>query len=132
MQVFATSKAFRCAEALYQQLMRFTKHHRQTARIMKLTAILLLAGCLQLSARGISQTITLSLKEEPIQKVFKEIERQTDYTFFIASELFSNAKKVTVSVKDLPLNQVLDICCKEQPFTYSISGKIITIATKPN
>jgi TonB-linked SusC/RagA family outer membrane protein len=129
MQEFATSKATAWGGALNQQLTCLTKS-RQAVRIMKITAVLLLGACLQLSARGISQTITLSLKDVPLQKVFKEIERQTDFTFFVESDLFSKAKKVTVSARNLPLTQVLDLCFKDQPFTYSFSGKIIVVSMR--
>lgn len=128
MQDFAPGKAAICI-ALHQ-LNCFTKKYRTTVRIMKLTAIILLAACLQLSAKGVSQTITLSLKDAPIQTVFKEIERQTEYTFFADVRWFQMAKKVTIEVKSLPLNQVLNLCFKDQPFTYSISGKTITLAPK--
>lgn len=128
MQEFAPGKAALCIAL--QQLNCFTKKYRTAVRIMKLTAIILLAACLQLSAKGVSQTITLSLKDAPIQTVFKEIERQTQYTFFADVRWFHMAKKVTIEVKSLPLNQVLNLCFKDQPFTYSISGKTITIAPK--
>jgi TonB-linked SusC/RagA family outer membrane protein len=129
MQVIAMSKVPAMGGTLYQTLSCLTKY-RRAVRIMKLTAIILLGACIQLSAKGISQTITLSLKDAPIQKLFKEIERQTDYTFFLESDLISKAQKVTVSVKNLPLNQVLDMCFKDLPFTYSFSGKIIIVTPK--
>jgi TonB-linked SusC/RagA family outer membrane protein len=99
-------------------------------RVMKLTAILLLTSCLKLSAREISQSIRLSLKNAPIEKVFKEIERQSDFTFFADNQLLKKAKRVTIEVNGLPLNQVLELCFKDQPFSYSISGKTITLGPK--
>ncbi|OQP59113.1 hypothetical protein A3860_38760 [Niastella vici] len=127
MQVFATRKAI--AMAVPKLTMLFTKY-RHAVRVMKLTAILLLAACLHVSAWGVSQTITLSLKDAPIQKVFKEIERQTDYTFFVERQWLEKAKKVTIVANGLPLNQVLELCFKDQPFSYSISGKTITLGPK--
>lgn len=129
MQVFATSEVPILDRTLRQQLRCLRKHCR-AVKIMKLTTILLLGACVQLSARGISQTITLSLKDVPIQKVFREIERQTDYTFFIESDLVAKANKVIVLANNLPLTQVLDMCFKNLPFTYSFSGKIIIVMPK--
>jgi TonB-linked SusC/RagA family outer membrane protein len=97
---------------------------------MKLTAILLLVGCLQLSARGISQTITLSVKDADLQTVFTAIEKQTDYVFFVRKQLLQNAKRVTITVSGASLQQVLDLCFKDQPFTYLIAGKMITISRR--
>lgn len=127
MQDFA-SKASRWAGALNQQLICLKS--RKLVRIMKITTVILLGACLQLSARGVSQTITLSVKDAPLQTVFKLIEKQTDYAFFFDNELLSTGKKVTINVNNLPLPQVLDICFKEQPFTYTISGRTITLARK--
>jgi TonB-linked SusC/RagA family outer membrane protein len=129
MQVFATRKTPVLGGVLNQQLTSFTKI-RMAVRIMKLIAILLLGGCLQLSARGIGQTITISVKDAPLEKVFHVIEKQTDYVFFVKTELLKMAKSVTMQVSNLPLQQVLDLCFKDQPFKYSINGKIITIALR--
>jgi TonB-linked SusC/RagA family outer membrane protein len=131
MQVIAIRKATGMTGKQPKPTSLLTKH-RLAVRIMKITAIILLAGCLQLSARGISQTLTLSFKEATLQKVFREIERQSGYTFFVNSRWLQLAKPVTIQVKDLPLTQVLDLCFKNQPFTYSISGKTIAISPKKN
>jgi TonB-linked SusC/RagA family outer membrane protein len=131
MQVIAIRKATGMPGKQPKRTSLLTKH-RLAVRIMKITAMILLAGCLQLSARGISQTLTLSFKEATLQKVFREIERQSGYTFFVNSRWFQLAKPVTIQVKDLPLTQVLDLCFKNQPFTYSISGKTIAISPKKN
>lgn len=127
MQEFA-SKASRWAGALNQELNCLKS--RKLVRIMKITAVILLGACLQLSARGLSQTITLSVKDAPLRTVFKSIEKQTDYDFFFDEELLRTAKRVTVNVNNLPLTQVLDICFKDQPFTYTVSGNTITLVRK--
>ena len=50
-------------------------------RIMKLTGLLLVVGFIHVSASGYSQQVTLHVKDAPIEKVFREIERQTGYGF---------------------------------------------------
>ena len=45
----------------------------QTLRIMKITAILLTVVCLHAAASGLTQTITLSAKNAPLEKIFSEI-----------------------------------------------------------
>jgi TonB-linked SusC/RagA family outer membrane protein len=129
MQEFATGKATARGIAIAPKLNCKTKY-RYAVLVMKLTAILLLVGCLQLSARGISQTITLSVKDADLQTVFTAIEKQTDYVFFVKKQLLQNAKKVTIKVSGASLQQVLDLCFKDQPFTYLIAGKMITISPK--
>src|SRR5580700_3299586 len=104
----------------------FTK----TLRIMKLTAILFLAGFLQVSAHGYSQTVTLNEKNAPLQKIFKEINRQTGYQFFYRDEVLDQAGKIDISVSNMPLEDVLVICFKNLPFTYSIVEKTIVVKKK--
>ena len=54
-------------------------------RVMKLTALLLFAGFLHVSARTNAQVITLSVKDIPIQKALTEIEKQSGYNFIYGS-----------------------------------------------
>jgi TonB-dependent starch-binding outer membrane protein SusC len=124
MQVFATSKATAGGIAIAPQL---TLKCRQAVRIMKLTGILLFAFCMQLSARGLTQTITLNVKDAPIQQVIYAIEKQTGYVFFYNNEMLKQAKKITLTANNLPLQQVLDLVFKDQPLVYRIVGKNIAI-----
>ncbi|HWK06736.1 MAG TPA: SusC/RagA family TonB-linked outer membrane protein [Puia sp.] len=94
---------------------------------MKLTAILLLAVCLQVSAAGFAQKVTLSEKNVPLGKVFIEIKKQTGYVFFFDQSWLAMAKNVTVEVREEPLLSALDACFKGQPLTYSIVGKAIVL-----
>jgi TonB-linked SusC/RagA family outer membrane protein len=129
MQVFATGKATARGIAIAPKLHCKTKY-RYAVLVMKLTAILLLVGCVQLSARGISQTITISVTNADLQTVFSAIEKQTDYVFFVKKQLLQDAKRVTLKVSGASLQQVLDLCFKDQPFTYLIAGKMITISRR--
>src|SRR5687768_15140261 len=78
--------------------------------VMKITAVLLLGACLQVSARGVSQTLTLSFKNAPLEQVLHEIQKQTGYSFFYEDGLLKNAKHVDIAVKKVTLVQALDIC----------------------
>jgi len=94
---------------------------------MKFTAVLLLAGCLQLSARSVAQ-ITLSVKNAPIEKVLKEIKRQSGLAVVYPDALLLHALPVSVAVRDAPLDEALKRVFADQPFTYEIiAGKIISI-----
>jgi TonB-linked SusC/RagA family outer membrane protein len=103
---------------------------KQNWLIMKLTAILLLTACLQVSANGFSQNITLSEKNISLQKIFKQIHKQTGYQFFYQDEMLDKAGRINIKVKDVPLEKVLAICFKDLPFTYSIANNTITIKPK--
>ena len=103
---------------------------KQNWLIMKLTAILLLTACLQVSANGFSQNITLSEKNISLQKVFKQIHKQTGYQFFYQDEMLDKAGRINIKVKDVSLEKVLAICFKDLPLTYSIANNAITIKPK--
>ncbi|HEV2482403.1 MAG TPA: SusC/RagA family TonB-linked outer membrane protein [Puia sp.] len=94
---------------------------------MKLTAVLLLVACLQVSARGYSQQVTLDFRNTSLDKVFKSITRQTGYLFVYDLQLLQTAKKVDLQVKDVSIEEVLRLCFKDQPFTYSIVERTVVI-----
>lgn len=102
----------------------------KTLKIMKLSTIFLLATCLQVSANGISQNVTLSKKGSSLQKVFKEINKQTGYQFFYKDELLNQAGKIDLNVLNTPLEDVLSMCFKNLPITYSIVEKTIVVRPK--
>lgn len=95
--------------------------------IMKLTTILLLATCLQLSARGVAQKITLSQSNVPLKTVFREIEQQSGYQFFYKEKLLNQTKNVSINVSDASIDEVLAICLKDQLLSWSMVDKIIVI-----
>jgi TonB-dependent starch-binding outer membrane protein SusC len=102
---------------------------KQILRIMKLTAIIILTACLQVSAKGYSQKITLSVKDAPLEQVFKSIEKQSGFYFNYVHEMIKKAQPVTIEVKDATLEEVLVTCFKGQPLDYTVVGgdKIVII-----
>ena len=99
----------------------------KTVRVMKLTAFLLLAAFLQVSARSHSQTITLSEKNAPLEKVFTEIKAQSGYTFVYRDEWLKLAKNVDINLRNATVRQALDACFKNQPLTYTIIKTAVVI-----
>jgi TonB-linked SusC/RagA family outer membrane protein len=103
----------------------------KTLRIMRLTAILLLTASLQISARGLGQTLTLHLENAPLQQAFQEIERQCGYSFVYGKEQLSRTRPVNLSISDADLETVLKLVFKDQPLSYTISGNYIAIRQIP-
>lgn len=97
---------------------------------MKLTTVLLLFACLQVSARGIAQKITLKEKNISMERIFEEIRRQTGFQFFYADETVRNAKRIDVAVKKENLTVVLETIFKEQALDYTISDNTIIVKRK--
>ncbi|HEU5168012.1 MAG TPA: SusC/RagA family TonB-linked outer membrane protein [Chitinophagaceae bacterium] len=131
-------KAFLCAgSAVVQTVRKLSKrtvYNRQLfikgVLIMKLVLLLTAVLCLQASATGYAQTINLSLKDAKLEKVFKEIEKQSNYRFIYTREQLEKTNNVTVAVKNASISTVLDICFKEQPLLFFLEENYIVIKTK--
>ena len=94
---------------------------------MKLTAILLLVAFLQVSAKGLSQGITLNVKKASLEKVMAEIERQSGYHFLYTKSELDKSKDIDVTVSNVDLMTALAACFQEQPFQYSVVGNNIVL-----
>ena len=92
-----------------------------------MTAFLLLAACLQVSAKGYSQKISLSVREASLEKVFKEIQRQSGYSFWYKTRQLNGAAKVTLDLKNASLEEALVKCFANQPFDYFIVEQTVVI-----
>src|SRR5580704_6831342 len=87
----------------------------KTLLIMKITTILLLATCLQVTAKeGYSQKITLTQNNVSLKAIFKEIEHQSDYQFFYKEKLLKETKNVNIKVVNASIEEVLAICLNDQ------------------
>lgn len=116
--------------ALCNALANCRIRYAKTLLIMKFTAIFLFAACLQVSANGYSQKITLSQTNVPLKKVLKEIANQSGYQFFYKDKLLRQTGAVTLSVNNASIEEVLDKCFRDQPLMYTIVDKIVVIKGK--
>ncbi|WP_173002951.1 SusC/RagA family TonB-linked outer membrane protein [Chitinophaga sp. SYP-B3965] len=98
---------------------------------MKLTAVLLTIGLVNVYAASSAQSITLSGKNIPLKKVFDAIEKQTEYVVFSKKNDLQNTTALTISVKDMPLAEFLRMALKDQPVNFSIEDKTIFLFKKP-
>lgn len=99
----------------------------KTLRIVRILSILLLAFTLHVGATGYSQKVSLQVREVPLEQVFTQLKKQTNYSFMWDEQLLKKAVPVTISVKNVSLTTALDACFKEQPLTYRIIGNMVVI-----
>lgn len=97
---------------------------------MKLTTILMIVASLHISAKSLSQKITISAKNATLEQVFELLEEKSGYHFIFNSRMVADGKKVNLKVKDKTVEEVLDICFKDQLFDYVIKDKVIVIKEK--
>lgn len=97
---------------------------------MKLTVIFLITALLQVSAAVNAQKLTIKKNNISLDKVFKEIQKQTGYTFLCTEEMLSESNKIDLSFTDSPIEKVLKFIFSNQPLTYAINDKVIVIKRK--
>jgi TonB-linked SusC/RagA family outer membrane protein len=98
-----------------------------TLLVMKLTILFLLAACLQVSAHTYAQQVSLSVKNAPLEEVFRKIRRQTGYVFLYTTQMLERTSSITLDVKQAPLQEVLAACFDKQPVSYTLVDKTIII-----
>jgi TonB-linked SusC/RagA family outer membrane protein len=99
----------------------------KTILVMKLIAILLTVACLQVSAEGFSQQITLSKNNASLKSVLQDIRKQSGYQLLYNTDLIQKAKPVSINVHNSGIEEALKQSLKGQAFTYEITDKIILI-----
>lgn len=97
---------------------------------MRLTAVILIASLMQVSAAGFAQKISLSSSKTDLKTVLKEIKAQSNYIFLYRDNVLKNARPVTVKFNQIEFKDALDKVFEGQPLTYSINENTITIQEK--
>ncbi len=95
---------------------------------MRITAILLTAFSLHVAANGSAQSVTLDLKNVPVQRVFKEVSKQTGMSIVYSEEMVRKMKPVSIQVKDASVQEVLEKCLKDQPLNFTLKENTIVIS----
>ena len=98
---------------------------------MKLTAFLIVFGCIHVFADGYAQKITLSEKNASIEKVLRQVKKQSGYIIWYESSLVKDLRNVTISLNEVTVRQALDALLKDQNLTYSIIENTVVIKKKP-
>jgi len=94
---------------------------------MKLTIIFMTTVMLHVSASGFSQKLNYSQKSTTINKVFKEVEKQTNYRILYTTNTLNDAVKINVNFKNASIEQVIEYVLKDQSLTYSIEHNTVLI-----
>jgi len=114
----------------YQNAEKIRRLLSRTGKIMKLFTLLFFVATLQISAKSYSQTVNLTASDITLKKAFKEIEKQTGYSFFINHQLLNDAKPVSLYLKNASINEALNACLKGQSLTYAIIDKTVILKAK--
>lgn len=76
-----------------------------------------------------AQTVSLQVKNQPLEQVIKQLRAQTDYAIMAPSATLAKGKLVNVNLNKVTIDQALKEIFKNQPTTidYEIKGKNIII-----
>jgi TonB-linked SusC/RagA family outer membrane protein len=99
-------------------------------RIMRFLIIIQLAFCLQLSAHGYSQKVTLRMKDVSLETVLTAIKQQTGYVFFYNYNLVREAGLVSVQVKNADLEEAIRQALKGLPIDVVIEKKTVVLSRR--
>ena len=97
---------------------------------MRLASIFIITVLTHLSLRSYSQLVTLNQKKATLEKLFKLIEKQTDYNFLYDKQDIAKAEMVTIHVNNVSVEKALDICFKDQSLTYKVFQQTIVVKRK--
>ncbi|SEW44961.1 TonB-linked outer membrane protein, SusC/RagA family [Chitinophaga arvensicola] len=86
---------------------------------------------LLLSANLYAQKINITGRNLSLEKIFREVEKQTDYSFLVGKETLKKSKPVNLNLKNASLAQVLDQCLTDQQLTWEIKNKVIVVTPVP-
>lgn len=95
--------------------------------ITRLHAFLLLFACLQVSANGFSQRVTLKAQNVSLDEVFRSFKKQTGYFFVYDLNLVRQQKPVTVDFKQVALAEAMSVCLKSMSLEYEIIENTVVI-----
>ncbi|HWV72849.1 MAG TPA: SusC/RagA family TonB-linked outer membrane protein [Pseudosphingobacterium sp.] len=96
--------------------------------LMKLLLLCLI--CVQTAYGRQEILITLTARNEPIEKVISQVRKQSGYDFIFNMQHLKSAFPVTVNLIQVPFKDALDIIFRGQPLTYEIGDKQITVTQK--
>ncbi|MEO7044570.1 MAG: SusC/RagA family TonB-linked outer membrane protein [Ferruginibacter sp.] len=90
--------------------------------------------CMQLAGKAMSQRITISGDNIPVEKVFEIIKNQSNYSFFYDYNLLKNTKSVSMHLANASVEEVLTktLANQPEPLTFTIESSVIVIRAKDN
>lgn len=97
---------------------------------MRLSIILIFSAVFTINASTYSQSkrVSLNLSNVSFSKLFEEIRRQTDYSFFFNNGKIDELdKKITIKKTNVPVKEVLDQVLAGTSLTYKVVDGVVVI-----
>ncbi len=112
---------------------RYVPILKKPYRIMKITFILLLCAVCSISASSYAQNYKISISKEnsSILDILKEIEANSEFTFFFNDNQVNASKKTSVHVKNATLEEALKQILSGTGYEYRIIDRQVLIKSSP-
>lgn len=94
---------------------------------MKLTAFIIIATLVHVSAKSFSQNITLREKNASVKKILIEIEKQSGYHFLYDNLAISKTDKINIDIHNATVEDALNQALKNQPVAFKIFDQTIVL-----
>lgn len=96
---------------------------RQIIRTMKLTSLILLLLCLQVSALTYAQNkINVNYREISMKHLLKEIEKQSGYRFVYNNTILAEDRHISIDVRDASIDEAMQQALKGSGLSYTVKG----------
>ena len=99
--------------------------------MMKLTTFILMISLIQVNAATFAQKLNLVQSPVTVEKVLREIKKQTSYNVLVESTNFNTNAKINANFVNAPLEKVMETLLNGSEMTYVLENKNIIIKHKP-
>lgn len=100
---------------------------------VRVKVLIFLLFCLLYIPAGLyaqNVNISISIKNESLEKVLRQIEKQTGYLFFYKADEINNNQKISLSITNGTLNSVLEALMPQINSVYTIKDRHIILTPK--
>lgn len=105
---------------------------KRTIKIIKLTVLMLTICLSQMVAATYAQTakLNVSAKNETLENVLKQIEKQSEFLFFYNLEEINKNEKISITKKDANIQDILDTIADKTGLRYTIKDRHIVLTNE--
>ena len=102
---------------------------KRAINIMKLTVLMLTVCLSQVFAATYAQTakLTVSAKNETLENVLKQIEKQSEFLFFYNLEEINKNEKISINKEDVNIQDLLNTISANTGLRYAIKDRHIVL-----
>ena len=105
---------------------------KRTIKIMKLTVLMLVVCLSQMVAATYAQTtkLSVSVKNETLEHVLKQIEEQSEFLFFYNLEEINKNERISIDKRNTNISEILDAIAEKTGLKYAIRDRHIVLMVR--